>query len=162
MERILKSHPGVKALVLAGVFLPLLLAAGVELAAALQEEQAEKPNAAVPLQIPDAEKERANPYTSDEEVTALGQKLFSSQCRMCHGPEGRGDGDLAEEMKLVMPDLTSEATQKRTDGEIFYVISQGHGHMPAQGKRMPEKNRWAFVNHIRELAKQKPAAAKTE
>lgn len=115
------------------------------------QEPAEIPEAGVPLMIPEEEKERENPFKGDEEAIALGKKLFSSQCTMCHGSEGRGDGDLAADMQLAVPDFVSGKVRERTDGEFFYILSKGHGSMPAQGKRMPEKNRWSMVNYVRTL-----------
>lgn len=115
------------------------------------QEAEEIPEAGVPLVIPEEEKERENPFKGDEEAIALGKKLFSSQCTMCHGLEGYGDADLAADMQLAMPDFTSSKVRGRTDGELFYILSKGHGSMPAQGDRMPEKNRWSMVNHIRTL-----------
>jgi mono/diheme cytochrome c family protein len=115
------------------------------------QEAEEIPEAGVPLVIPEEEKERENPLKGDEEAIALGKTLFSSQCTMCHGPEGQGDGDLAADMQLAMPDFRSSKARERTDGELFYILSKGHGSMPAQGARMPEKNRWSMVNHIRTL-----------
>jgi mono/diheme cytochrome c family protein len=115
------------------------------------QEAEEIPEAGVPLVIPEEEKERENPLKGDEESIALGKKLFSSQCTMCHGPEGQGDGDLAADMQLAIADFSSSKARERTDGELFYILSKGHGSMPAQGERMPEKNRWSLVNHIRTL-----------
>lgn len=143
--------------------------AGAAQASPEQEMEQQEPaqaeadaEAAVPLVIPEEEKNRENPFKDDEEATALGKKLFSYQCTMCHGPEGRGKGDLAQDMKLSMPDFTSDDVKKKTDGELHYVLSQGHGSMP-EHERMPEKNRWSLVNHIRTLgSEQKEATPEKE
>lgn len=105
------------------------------------------------LVIPEEEKKRENPYKGNEENLALGKKLFSSQCKMCHGPEGKGDGDLAEEEGYEMPDFSDPAQQKkRTDGELHYILFQGHGKMPGQGRRLREEQMWGMVSYIRTLA----------
>lgn len=107
--------------------------------------------------IPDEEKNRKNPIEATAESLEIGRKLFSSQCVMCHGEKGDGQGDLAQEMKLSVPDFTDPAVQKkRTDGELHFILAQGHGRMPGQGKRLREEQRWHLVNAIRKLA---PAAA---
>jgi hypothetical protein len=52
-----------------------------------------------------------------------------------------------------MPDFTDPAWQtKRTDGELFYIMSTGHGEMPAE-KRLPEQNKWEMILHIRSLSR---------
>jgi hypothetical protein len=40
-----------------------------------------------------------------------------------------------------------------TDGELFWIISNGKGKMPGGGDRSPEKQRWNLVNLIRSFAK---------
>src|SRR5690606_5578424 len=36
-----------------------------------------------------------NPVPRTAETVAVGQRVYSSYCLICHGPAGRGDGDLA-------------------------------------------------------------------
>lgn len=122
-----------------------------------EQEQKEAPAAegeqAVPLVIPEEEKNRKNPIAPKEESLGIGRKIFTSQCGMCHGEKGDGKGDLAQEMTLTVPDFTNaEAQKKRTDGELFYILLQGHGHMPSQGKRLREEQKWHLINYIRTLA----------
>ncbi|MGB7029674.1 MAG: cytochrome c, partial [Candidatus Acidiferrum sp.] len=40
----------------------------------------------------------------------------------------------------------------RTDGEIFYQISQGRKPMPSFQKRLNEEQRWQLVLFVRSLA----------
>jgi len=104
------------------------------------------------LVIPAEEKEQKNPMPPTKESREAGQKIFSSQCVMCHGEKGDGKGDLAVEDNLPVPDFTRPETQKgRTDGELFFILKTGHGHMPAQGKRLREDQRWNLINYIRTL-----------
>jgi mono/diheme cytochrome c family protein len=73
---------------------------------------------------------------------------------MCHGKDGDGKGDIAADMKLKVTDFTDPATLKgRTDGELFYVIKNGKGDMPPEGKRMKPEGLWDLVNYVRSLAK---------
>jgi mono/diheme cytochrome c family protein len=112
----------------------------------------EAPEAEVPLVIPDAEKKRRNPVADSPEVIARGKTLYNSQCTMCHGSLGDGRGDLVERLGLTVPDFTSaEEQQRRTDGELFFVLSQGHGSMPGQEGRLEDEERWAMIRYIRTL-----------
>jgi mono/diheme cytochrome c family protein len=143
---------------LAGVLLlTLLLAATGGGRAAVQPEQEKKEGAQAelpkPLVIPEEDRNRKNPVPANEESVETGRKLYSSQCALCHGEKGDGKGDLAADMKLAVPDFTTEEwKKKRTDGEWFYILSLGHGSMPAQGDRLREIQRWHLVNYLRTLA----------
>ena len=45
---------------------------------------------------------------------------------MCHGKDGDGKGDLAEQMKLDLKDWRdSSSISKYIDGELFYIITNG-------------------------------------
>lgn len=125
------------------------------------EEEAEEVSVAeVPLVIPDEEKERKNPFEVDEEFLALGKKLYGSQCRMCHGEAGQGEGDLAQEMKLTVPDFTAAETKKKTEGELHYILAKGHGRMPGQGERLRPQQMWSMVAYLRTLTPPKEATPK--
>ena len=73
---------------------------------------------------------------------------------MCHGNNGDGKGDVGADMKLKVSDFTNLATLKeRTDGELFYVIKNAKGDMPADGNRLKSDGLWDLVNYIRSLTK---------
>jgi len=110
--------------------------------------QAELPK---PLIIPPEDRKRENPVPKVQEAIETGGALFTSQCAMCHGENGKGRGDLAVSLKMKVPDLTDPKLQKkRTDGDFFYIISKGHGQMPGE-KRLPENSRWEMIHFIRTL-----------
>lgn len=44
-----------------------------------------------------------------------GKAMFASYCAACHGPEGKGDGPAAGELKVAPADLTQLA--KKNDGK---------------------------------------------
>jgi len=108
-----------------------------------------------PPNVPEAEKNRENPYAWNADARKKGKMYFSSQCTMCHGAEGRGNGDLVERLNLVnIPDFTDQGFQdKWTDGAMFYVIQAGHGAMPGQKERFDPEIKWGMVNYVRALAK---------
>ena len=133
----------------------LLLTLGVGLALPQQNgapEGEDVPEVEVPLVIPDKEKNRKNPYQGNARSTESGKQLFQTQCTMCHGNKGDGKGDLVDRLGLTVPDFTDPAVQKRrTDGELYYVLTSGHGEMPGEGERFSAEWRWALVNYIRSL-----------
>jgi mono/diheme cytochrome c family protein len=110
--------------------------------------------------IPPEDAKKPNPVKPDAASIADGKHLFSSQCVMCHGKDGDGKGDLAQDMQLKMPDYRDPAALKdRTDGELFYIITNGKGDMPSEGDRLAVNQRWNLINYIRSLASKEHAAA---
>lgn len=133
------------------------IAAGAQGAAPGQQvPQADLPK---PLVIPAGEKARTNPVPDVPEAVAAGKTTYASQCTMCHGASGNGRGDLALSMKWSVPDFTRPGVlAKRTDGELFYIMTTGHGEMPGE-KRLPDQSKWEIVRFLRTLA---PEAAKNK
>ena len=113
----------------------------------------EKPGSAEPKITPD-DVAKKNPVQPTPEGLAEVRKLFGYNCAMCHGKSGDGKGDLAADMKLDLHDWRDASSiEKMTDGELFWIISNGKGKMPGEGDRSPEKTRWNFVNLVRSFAK---------
>lgn len=103
---------------------------------------------------------KKNPVEPSAEGLAQARKMYGYNCAMCHGKAGDGKGDLAADMKLDLRDWRDPASlEKLTDGELFWIISNGKGKMPGEGDRDPEKMRWSYVNLIRSFAKKDTAAA---
>ena len=97
---------------------------------------------------------KKNPVASTPEGLAEVRKLYGYNCAMCHGKTGDGKGDLAADMKLELRDWRDANTlEKVTDGELFWIISNGKGKMPGEGDRTKERVRWNFVNLVRSFAK---------
>jgi mono/diheme cytochrome c family protein len=128
--------------------------------AALSAQQQETPQQATPppySAIPVEAARQANPVKSSPESLARAKKWWDMDCTMCHGKEGNGKGDLAKDMKVKVADFTDPNTLKdRTDGEIFYIIKNGHQDMPAEGERVKPEENWDLVNYVRSLTKVKP------
>jgi len=97
---------------------------------------------------------KKNPVPPSSEGLAEARKMYGYNCAMCHGKTGDGKGDLAADMKLELRDWRDPASlEKLTDGELFWIISNGKGKMPGEGDRDPEKMRWKYVNLVRSFAK---------
>jgi hypothetical protein len=84
--------------------------------------------------IPVEAAKQQNPVKPSAETTARAKKWWALDCEMCHNKTGDGKGETAKEMKLPMMDFTNPDTLKdRTDGEVLYIIKNGHNNMPAEG-----------------------------
>ena len=97
---------------------------------------------------------KKNPVAATSEGLAEARKTYGYSCAMCHGKAGDGKGDLAADMKLELRDWRDPSSlEKVSDGELFWIISNGKGKMPNEGDRSSEKARWNFVNLVRSFAK---------
>jgi mono/diheme cytochrome c family protein len=113
----------------------------------------EKPASSEPKMTPE-DAAKKNPVPATPEGLAEVRKLFGYNCAMCHGKTGDGKGDLAADMKLELRDWREPSSlENMTDGELFWIISNGKGKMPGEGDRSKEKIRWNFVNLVRSFAK---------
>jgi len=110
--------------------------------------------------VPADEAGKANPIKSTPESLAKGKKWWNIDCSMCHGDNGDGKGDVAQDSKLQIVNLTDPATVKdHTDGEIYWVIKNGHQDMPPVGPRVKSEEIWDLVNYVRSLSKPKSDTA---
>ncbi len=104
--------------------------------------------------IPVEATKQPNPVKATPESIARAQKWWTLDCAM-----GHGKGETAKDMNLAIADFTDPATLKdRTDGEIFYIIKNGHKDMPPEGQRVKTEQNWDLVNYVRSLAKKKSDA----
>jgi mono/diheme cytochrome c family protein len=135
------------------VVLGAFLLAGIGISYAKPDITQEKPGVAEPKITPE-DAAKKNPVSPTPEGLAEVRKLYGYNCAMCHGKTGDGKGDLAADMKLELLDWRESASlEKMTDGELFWIITNGKGKMPGEGDRSKERVRWNFVNLVRSFAK---------
>ncbi len=124
-----------------------------------QPANATAPKSSTYSAIPVEAAKQQNPVKPTAESLARAKKWWAMDCEMCHGKTGEGKGETAKDMKLQMVDFTNPDTLKdRTDGELLYIIKNGHNNMPAEGPRVKTEEGWDLVNYVRNLAKKNTAA----
>lgn len=134
-----------------------ILLASFGLSSAKPYAAQEKPGSTEPKMTPE-DTAKKNPVPATPEGLAEVRKLYGYNCAMCHGKTGDGKGDLAADMKLELRDWRDASSlEKVTDGELFWIISNGKGKMPGEGDRTKERVRWNFVNLVRSFAKKEVA-----
>ena len=97
------------------------------------------------------------PIVPDEESLKVGASLFSQQCAVCHGEQGRGDGPAAKGLNPKPANfLDREHSSIYGPGEKFWIIGNGSGEtgMPAFPS-LSLMDRWNLVNHIYHLQRDK-------
>jgi mono/diheme cytochrome c family protein len=84
---------------------------------------------------------------------ASGSTLYSSECSLCHGSDGRTPTPMGRWMYPRAADLTSEQVQSYSDQELFWIIQNGirFTGMPGFGKVETGDNIWNLVNYVRTL-----------
>lgn len=104
--------------------------------------------------VPEEAKKLRNPLPPTEAAIASGRAIYLDKCAECHGEAGRGDGAQARMYDPAPGNLTdTKHLSTRTDGELFYQISEGRRPMPAFKKRLNEAQRWELVLFVRSLAR---------
>jgi mono/diheme cytochrome c family protein len=94
-----------------------------------------------------------NPRALTDETMSEARGHWTEHCAICHGLDGRGDVTVGRSMSPPAPNMNDPATQQKTDGELYYIISQGvrMTGMPAwEGEDSPEAI-WDLVSFIRHL-----------
>ena len=106
-----------------------------------------------PLVIPPEAVHMTNPVRPTAEGKAHAAKMYGYDCAMCHGANGNGKGELAVQQKLEMKDWSDPAAlATKTDGELFYIIKNGDGAMPAEGDRAKTDDLWNMVVLVRSFS----------
>lgn len=147
-------------------FFSAILLIGLTSSFASQQESRDKAkqtqSADAEAPIPQQDVDMKNPVKPTTEGLAGAKKLYGYHCAMCHGENGDGKGDLAEQMKLNLSDWRNPATlSKYTDGALFYIVTNGRGKMVGgEGDRTKEEVRWNLVNLVRAFAKKTEEPAK--
>jgi mono/diheme cytochrome c family protein len=97
--------------------------------------------------------ERANPILDDRTTRAVGLLHYKTNCLPCHGAPGVEGSEFAKGLNPPPPDLTADATQSMSDGELFWVVSNGirMTGMPAFSPTHDENELWKIVNLVRHL-----------
>ena len=123
---------------------------------AAREKPQDAPAAADEYKISQADIDKKNPVKPSSEGLAAARKTYAYDCAMCHGNNGDGKGEVAIDEKLKIGDFSDKETLKdKTDGDLFYVIKNGHGQMPPERIRSSPNELWNLVNYVRSLPNKK-------
>jgi mono/diheme cytochrome c family protein len=85
---------------------------------------------------------------------ALGAKVYTERCVLCHGPQGKGDGPGSVGLNPKPRNHTDGSYMNaRTDEDLLAVIRDGKGAMPAWKAVLSEQEIQAVLKHVRSLAR---------
>jgi mono/diheme cytochrome c family protein len=97
-----------------------------------------------------------NPIDFSDESVAIGGRDYSTNCAVCHGETGEGDGPSAAGLDPRPANLHESHVQDLSDGALFHIITHGvpNTAMPAWEEQLTEDERWHLVNFIRSFIKE--------
>lgn len=105
--------------------------------------------------VPPGVRDASNPVESTPAVLKDAREHWADHCALCHDNDGSGGTAVGRRVYPPPPDMRQTATQRLTDGELFYAIEQGipWTAMPgwATGTAEGERESWALVRFIRHL-----------
>lgn len=114
---------------------------------------AQQQPSAPPAAIPAEAMHMLNPVKPTPEGMAHAKKIYGYDCAMCHGATGNGKGDMVADLKLNLKDWTNpESLKNRTDGELYYIITNGQGQMPGEAGRAKPEDIWNMVALVRSFS----------
>lgn len=102
--------------------------------------------------VADALVNPTNPATT----LARGDTLYHTFCAVCHGQSGAAT-DAPVGPRTGAPPLLTDKARAYSDGYLYSIIRYGRGVMPTYGDKVYRReDRWAIVNHVRELQRRTP------
>jgi mono/diheme cytochrome c family protein len=82
-------------------------------------------------------------FSTTSDALAQGQALFDADCAACHGNDGTGK-------VLGAADFTDlRLMDSLAPRDLYLVVTQGKGSMPAWQERLTQTERWAVIDYVR-------------
>ena len=93
-----------------------------------------------------------NPLPVTAQLLQRGQQRFTINCSPCHGALADGNGITKKIGAMaIVANLHDKRIVEMTDGEIFYVITNGRNNMGSYGANVEIRDRWAIIAYLRAL-----------
>src|ERR1700693_48781 len=105
------------------------------------------------LSIPSDARAMRNPLVASAENLKDARLHFADHCVICHANDGSGDALFGRGLYPKPPDLRQPEPQKRSDGELFWIIENGvrFTGMPSFASHGMSDDSWKLVLFIRHL-----------
>ena len=107
---------------------------------------------------PDGKPIATIPVTVDAALLARGGARYAIYCQPCHDARGDGKGILFQRGNVPTSSFHSDKIRAYPDGQLFDIVTNGSGLMPAYRWPIPPADRWAIIAHVRELERERADA----
>jgi mono/diheme cytochrome c family protein len=97
-----------------------------------------------------------NPHANDSASASQGDQIFQTNCSVCHGAAGAGDGPTAAALNPA-PENLGQNEEGLSDGYLFWRIAEGgmnehfQSAMPPWKGVLTDDQIWQVVTFIRTL-----------
>ncbi|ACY15239.1 c-type cytochrome [Haliangium ochraceum] len=92
------------------------------------------------------------PVPVSAEMVRRGQNRYDIFCAPCHGVDGAGATQVAEQMPRPPPALVSAPVRDYPAGRVYRAITDGYGLMRSYAVELDIDDRWAVVAYVQALA----------
>ena len=91
--------------------------------------------------------------SSASEDLTKGKKIYETNCLVCHGEGGKGDGVIGASLNPPPADLVGSQARAKSDKDLLMVIREGRAVMPAWKTKLKEQDMQNVLAYIRSLGK---------
>ena len=101
--------------------------------------------------VPADRQGKLSPFKFTGETAKTGEKLYTINCKSCHGTPGMGN--FQANLKPQPPDPATDKLQNNSDGELYFKINTGRGPMPSFRNSLSATDLWNLVSYLRTFKK---------
>lgn len=98
-----------------------------------------------------AKEQLKSPLDSTQVDLARGKELYTIYCGICHGNQGKGQGNLVKNEKILGVPSYDDAGRAITEGSIYHVIYYGRNTMGSYAGQLNEEERWQVTEYVLKL-----------
>jgi mono/diheme cytochrome c family protein len=97
----------------------------------------------IPRGLPPLTEDVTNPFPAgDKTALERGAVVFANFCQPCHAANALGEGPVVKRGFPAPPPLTRGQTQRKTDEQLFQVVTRGINTMPSYALQLSRDDRW--------------------
>lgn len=89
---------------------------------------------------------RLAPFAFSTESVAAGEKIFYTNCKLCHGDPGKAN---FQQLNPLPGDPAESKIQSNSDGALQFKISEGKGLMPSFKNVLSPDDIWNVISYFR-------------